>query len=235
MTAVDVSSFLSNRRTYLTGELADTAIEFGAPRMHYESQDAWSSTVSCCLDWRAEIHLSALDALPQAPDVVAGFVDFLVVQPGEEPIPEVLELYGRTAAAFAELFEGAGIAPDLDEADDFADGIPISAALLILHAELDPQFAHHGPLRPWAVSQIAHTMLPTTAGVVIMSAFAPSAPGGSARRLVDASHLDRDWPTVGCTPIPRHPGFVGQATAYTYLDDARSALAAIRAQTFRAG
>jgi len=233
MNAVDVHTFIRDRREYLPSNRDDEAIEFAAPRVHYESQDTWSGTVSCCLDWRAEIRLSALDASGRAPDVVAGFVDFLVLQLGNQPVAEALELYGVHAEAFAELFEDAWMASDIDEADDFAAGMPISAVLLVLHAEVDPAFAHYGQLRPWAVSQVVNTMLPTTAGVVAMNAFPSPSPRADARHLVDAEHLDPDWPRVGCMSIPGHPTFFGRATAYTFLDDARAALDAVREQTFR--
>lgn len=190
--------------------------------------------MSCCLDWRAEIHLSALDAHHQAPDVVAGFVHFLVLQLGQQPVAEVLELYGDHAVPFDQLFEHAWLAPDLDEADDFAAGMPISAVLLILNAEVDGNLAHPDQLRPWAVSQVAHTMLPTTAGVMVMKAFPSSAPLRGARRLVAADHIDRDWPRVGCIPIPGHPYFLDERRPYTCVDDARAELDAVRGETFRA-
>lgn len=208
MRAVDVRTYFRNRGAHLTGDQDDEAIEFGAPRVHYESQDTWPGTVRCCLDWRAEIRLTALDASGQAPDVVAGFVDFLVLQLGNQPVAEVLELYGADAAAFAELFEDAWMASDIDEADDFAAGMPISAVLLVLHAGLDPAFAHHEQLRPRAVSQVVNTMLPTTAGVVAMKAFPSPAVRADTRHLVDAEHLDPDWPRVGCVSIPGHPALL---------------------------
>jgi hypothetical protein len=63
MKTVDVSTFFRDRSEYLANDRGDAmTVEFGAARVHYESQDAWSGTVTCCLDWRAEIHLSALDA-----------------------------------------------------------------------------------------------------------------------------------------------------------------------------
>jgi hypothetical protein len=55
--------------------------------------------------------------------------------------------------------------------------MPISVVLVVLHAEMDPHMPN-SQLRAWAMAQIAHTMLPTTAGLVAMPAFAaPASPG----------------------------------------------------------
>ena len=184
--SIDVDTFLDRRNQYLPAHLSRRDdVDFGVPRMHYESQDTWS-TVSSCPDWRAEIHLSSLDAHGQAPSVVAGFVDFLVLRLGEDPVAEVLDLYGDKAAVFSELFAGAWLAPDLDESDSFAGGMPIGTVLLILDAQLARPVLPYGRLRPWAVSEVAHTMLPTTAGIVAMQTI-PSSPGNvPRRRLVSA-------------------------------------------------
>ena len=217
--SIDVGTFLHRRNQYLPAHLCRRdGVDFGVAQMHYESQDTWS-TGSSCLDWRAEIHLASLDAHGHAPSVMTGFVDFLVLRLGEDPVAEVLELYGDKAAAFTELFEGAWLAPDLDESDAFAGGMPIGTALLILDAQLAGPVLPFGRLRPWAVSEVAHTMLPTTAGIVAMQAISGTAP---RRRLVSAELIDRGRASVGCIPVPGHSSFFGQATAYTYLDDARA-------------
>jgi hypothetical protein len=202
-------------------------IDFGVPRVHYESQDSWTSTVSCCLDWRADIHLSALDAHGQTPDVVAGHVDFLILRTGLEPISEVLDLYGERAAAFGELFDQQWVAPDLDENEEFTAGTPIGTVLLVLDARLDPAVPD-AVLRPWAVAEVIKTMLPTTAGLVAMTTHSATGSGGRSRRLVSADRMDRDWARIGCRAIPGHPGFYGQSTAYVHLDQARTALAHVR-------
>lgn len=64
--SIDVGTFLHRRNQYLPAHLSRrVGVDFGVPRMHYESQDTWS-TGSSCLDWRAEIHLSSLDARSRA-------------------------------------------------------------------------------------------------------------------------------------------------------------------------
>ncbi|MEX7469063.1 hypothetical protein AB4Z39_05050 [Mycobacterium adipatum] len=231
--AIDIGRFLMERLQHFPPGAGPTdSIEFGAPRVHYESQDTWTSTVSSCLDWRAEIRMTALDAHGQAPDVVVGFVDFLVLQLGRQPVAEVLALYGDRAARFSELFDDVWLAPDLDESDDFTAGMPIGAVLVVLDAQVDARVSPECRLRPWAVAEVIDTMLPTTAGLVVMNAFAsPRTYPEQHRRLVSADRIDPDWPLVGCTSIPGHPDFFGQATAYTYLDDARTKLGDVRDQT----
>ncbi|QFS94636.1 hypothetical protein FIV07_28075 (plasmid) [Mycobacterium sp. THAF192] len=92
-----------------------------------------SATVKSCLDWRAEIRLSPLDAHGHAPDVIVGWVDFLVLQLGREPVGEVLGLYGEQAARFEGLFDGPWLEPELDESDGFTAGMPIGAVLVVAH------------------------------------------------------------------------------------------------------
>lgn len=233
MNTVALSAFLRDRSQHITnGTDTSSAVELAAPWIHYESQDT-CLTVSGCLDWRGDILMSPLDANSCAPDVAVGAVDFLILQLGHEPVAGVLALYGERAAAFEELFDDKWLADDLDENDHFTAGMPISAVLLVLDARMDPLMPDT-PLRAWAVAHIAHTMLPTTAGLVAMSSFAsPASEGRPARRLVSTDRVDPDWPRVGCISIPGHPQFFGQATAYTYLDDARAALDNCREQTIR--
>lgn len=233
MATIGIGTFLAERHQHFPpGDSPITSIEFGVPRVHYESQDTWTSTVTSGLDWRAEIRVSALDAHGQAPDVVVGFVDFLVLQLGRQPVAEVLSLHGDRAARFGELFDDVWLAPDLDENDDFTAGMSISAALVILDARVDARIPSEARLRPWAVAEVVDTMLPTTTGLVAMNAFASPLAPEQHRRLVSADRIDADWPLVGCTSIPGHPDFFGRATAYTYLGDARSSLGVIRDQTF---
>lgn len=223
-TSVDMNTFIRDRTRYITdGADTSTAIELAVPRMHYESQDT-CSTISSCLDWRAEIRMSAIGAHDRAPNIAVGAVDFLIVQLGREPVTEVLTHFGERADAFTELFDDQYLADELDENEHFTAGMPISTVLLVLDAHLDPALPH-SQLRAWAVAQIIDTMLPTTAGLVAMRATAATTPPkASARSLISTDDLDPDWPRVGCSMIPGHPRLFGQATAYTYLEAARTAL-----------
>lgn len=228
-----MTTFLRDRAEHIGADI-DTSktVDLAVPRLHYESQDT-CSTVSSCVDWRGEIRMSALDAHGSAPDIAVGAVDFLVLRLGDDPVAEVLALHGERALAFEELFEGEWLVSDLDENEDFTAGMPISTVLLVLQAYIDPRISG-SQLRAWAVAHVIHTMLPTTAGLVAMSAFGTRASAARpARHLVSTDRLDPDWPRVGCTRIPGHPQFFGQSTAYRYLDDARIALDTCREQTLR--
>lgn len=114
--------------------------------IHFESLDTEVDT-SCCLDWRAEIHLEALTARDDAPRVVVGHVDFLVLQLGEEPAAEVLDAYGEPAADFSDLFEGAYLGPALEGSEAFVDA-HINTVLAVLEATVDEVVAGTG-LRAW--------------------------------------------------------------------------------------
>jgi hypothetical protein len=206
-----------------------SVLEFGVPRMHYESVDSWS--FAGCMEWRAELRLSDLDAPGGAPEVGVGVVQFLILRAGYESPREVLALYGDRAATFAELFDDDWLVPDLDESDDFTAGMPISTVLLVLDASMDVRLSSESLLRAWAVAETVHTMLPTTSGLVVMPAL-PAAVQPT-RRLLSVDQIDPDCARVGCMPIPGHPRFYGQATAYVYLDEARGELAHVQGDVFR--
>jgi hypothetical protein len=217
--AVDLAAFMHERATYLTVS-GGVGVDLGVPRVHFESLDT-SSAVSWCRDWRAEVRMSALDGHREAPEVVVGSVEFLLLRLSEEhPVADVLALFGPRAVAFAELFDGPWLEPGLDESDEFTDGMPITSVLLILEAAID-DLLPQTYLRAWAVAEVAYTMLPGTAGVLAMQALSGGAPTPA---LMSADRIDEDWPRIGCASIPGHPRFFGRATLYTYLDDARAAL-----------
>lgn len=230
MTIIDLSTFMHDRGCSATNSTGSKAVEFGAPRMHYESADTWSS-VDGCMEWLAELRVSHLDAPADAPEVVVGAVQFLILRAGYESPREVLPLYGPLAAAFTELFDDEWLDPELDESDDFTGGMPISTVLLVLEAALDTRVPGDSLLRAWAIAQTLHTMLPTTSGLVV----APALPAAAAppRRLLSTDEVDPDWARTGLVSIPGHPRFYGQATAYVYLEKARDTLAHVSDSTVR--
>lgn len=231
MTVADLTTFIGGHSCEATGiSDSQSVLEFGVPRMHYESADSWSSLAGC-MEWTAELRLSHLDTAGDAPEVSVGTVQFLILRAGYESPREVLPLYGERAAIFAELFGEEWLDPDLDESDDFTGGMPISTALLVLDATVDSRLPSASSLRAWAVAETVHTMLPTTSGLVAMPALPAAAQ--PARRLLSADQVDPDCARVGCTSIPGHPRFTGQATAYVYLEQARNELAHVRDGVFR--
>lgn len=67
-----------------------------------------------------------------------------------------------------------------------------------------------------------HTVMPTTANLVLMLELTGAE--AARRRLVSITDLDPDRSRVGCSPVPGHPRFCGQATAYVFLGKARQTL-----------
>ena len=122
----------------------------------------------------------------------------------------------------------------LDEHIEFFDGMPIFTVLPVVAAIVD-DLMPASRLRPWSVAEVIHTMLPTNSGMAVASALDGASRLG--RQLVSADRLDRDWLDLGLTGIPGHPALLGRATMFTYLDDARAALAGVADEVFtvRAG
>lgn len=231
MNAVALPQFLRDHTSHFSDEGQIVGgIEIGLPRLHYEVHDSWT-TVTSCLSWRGEIRLVALDMHARTPEIIAGFVDFIVLRLGYQPVEDVLEVHGSRAVPFLELFRGAWLEPTLEKNDAFTAG-PINAVMLVLEARVDELIPDRG-LRAWAVSEVISTMLPTTSGLVVMSALPPGVPSGHIRRLIPVDRIDADWPLVGCIPVPSHPRFYGRATASIDLDEARYALGDVRRETVR--
>ena len=228
--AVDLDEYLRRPHVARRG-----AAELSLPVLHFESLDA--ATVSWCRDWRAEIRMTDLAAeVAASPAVTVGAVDFVLAQLGQsrQPVADRLAQLGTREARFGELFNGGELEAALDEHIEFFDGMPIFTVLPVVAATVD-DLMPVSRLRAWAVAEVIHTMLPTNSGMAVASAL--DGAGRPGRQLVSADRLDRDWLDVGLTGIPGHPALVGRATMFTYLDDARAALAGVADEVFtvRAG
>ncbi|MGV7744318.1 hypothetical protein PJN29_27905 [Mycobacterium kansasii] len=227
----DLTTFIRQRRADVTIEAAPGAalVEFGAARMHFETTDSWPS-LSGCREWRGSVRMSALGHRGAA-DVEAAVVQFLILRAGYESPAKVLPQFGDRAAAFVELFDDQWLDPALDESEDFAAGMPLSTVLIVLGATVDSGLPPESRLRAWAVAETVHTMLPTTAGLVLM----PALPSATAPRhmLVSTDQIDPDWVRIGCASVPGHARFYGRATAFVYLEEARDALAGVRDEPIR--
>lgn len=219
----------------------DGHVSLASPSLHLETLD--QSTTSWCRDWRAEVRMQDLHAAAAAP-VTVGAVDFVVVQLSEEehhrPIPDQLAMLDVRATRFAELFDGGRLEASLDEHDDFFDGMPMYSVLLLLGVVVD-DLLPPSRLREWALSEVCHTMLPTTSGVAFAAA---DDDGGRRRRLVAVdqrgdrgNHGNRgpDWVGVGLTAVPGHPDLVGRAALFTHLDTARGELVEVTSQVLTLG
>lgn len=161
------------------------AAELSLPVVHIESLDA--ATVSWCRDWRAEIRMTDLAADASTAAVTVGAVDFVLVQldggDSYRPVADHLAMLGVREARFGELFEGGQIEPDLDEHDEFCDGMPMFTVLLVVDAKVD-DLIPRSRLRSWSVAEVIRTMLPTHSGMVAAAVLdSTTAP---VRRLVSA-------------------------------------------------
>lgn len=228
---MDLADYLQTSPVLQRGGQASLA----SPTLHLETLD--QTTTSWCRDWRAEVRMHDLLSPAGAP-VTVGAVDFLVVQLSESahdrPIADRLAMLDVRATRFVELFDEGRLEPDLDEDDDFFDGMPMYSVLLLLGAVVD-DLLPPSRLREWALAEVCHTMLPTTSGVAFAAA---DGGGGVRRRLVavdDRRSRGPDWVSVGMTTVPGHPALVGRAALFTYLDTARDALSEVTDQVLTIG
>lgn len=230
--AVELCDFIRDLGDYVPELNAAETLEFVAPRMHYVSLDS-NAFLPCCLDWRAEIRLGVMESHVGDPDVVVGHVDFLVLQLGHEPADLVLAEFSEEARRFADLFDGSWLASDVEEEGCFAAAASIDVVMIVLDVVVDESARGH-QLGAWAVSEAVGTMLPTSAGLAVMFPHWDAEFDGdiSMGKVEAVERLNRYWQRVGLVPVDGHPGFLGQATAFTYLDDARRDLAAVRESAF---
>ncbi|GAT07740.1 hypothetical protein H7I77_09690 [Mycolicibacterium novocastrense] len=224
MDSISLADFTRDLDAYTPATNEGDTLEFVAPRLHYASQDS-NRQLSCCLDWRADVQLAVAEAHATAPDISVGYVDFLILQLGQQPAAQVLDEYPG-AARFGQLFDGEWLAPDIDEQGPFAAAGSIDVVLIVVDVCIDSAARGHN-IGAWAVSEVIATMLPTSAGMAVMS------PDVSRSTAETVERVNRYWRLAGLQPIDGHPGFLGQATAFTHLDAARRALADVRDTTFR--
>jgi hypothetical protein len=225
--AIGLSEFIGDLAEHVERPDELDTLELVTPRMHYASQDS-DDAVTSCLDWRAQITLAVLDAHADAPDVHVGHVDFLVLQLGDEPAALVLDAFSQDAAKFTELFEGQWLAPDV-ESVAFEGAASLDVVLIVLDVDINEHLRGH-QLGAWAVAEVVGTMLPTTAGLAVMFPHwdAEFDDDISVDKVHAVDRLNHYWQQVGLEPIGGHPGFLGQATAFTHLPNARRRLAAVK-------
>jgi hypothetical protein len=199
-------------------------LTFCLPRVHYESRD--QSPHTPIIDWRAQLLLTNIDD-PQY-TVVGGYIDFLVVRLGYDPIAEMLSDipgYGEhwsDPTWFAQLFRGSEVADHIH--DQFNDIGPFHAVVLFQDGFVDPAFRGHR-LAAWMAAQIAYRMVDDVAGFI---ALYPHPCARGVVRLIDdpaafSQSTSAYWSShLGVVPIG--DGFLGQATGLTALAEAREKL-----------
>ncbi|WP_405183657.1 hypothetical protein [Nocardia sp. NBC_01377] len=200
-------------------ECGSEVLSLAAPMLRYRSLNT-TEYVAASMDWCAQVWMSVED-LPgyDGEQVCVGCVDFLTIRLGRELIgDDVLDSHSQDAVEFAPLFEGAWLAGAV--AEQF-DATTINDVLVVLSVELASPLRGHR-LGAWMVSEISDRMLSSHDGLIVLSPAADTPPSDQ----LAARRLERYWRTAGVAPIAAHPRFLGQASAYTTLEDAREGLAA---------
>jgi hypothetical protein len=155
-------------------------------------------------------------------------VDFLVVRIGAGDIPALLAAApdrGEPAsdpARFAGLFDGPDLAADVEE--QFDDALAINSVLLIQDVFIDAAVRGHR-LGPWTLAEIIHRIADVTNDLVVMSPHICELVVPTIWDNMEelSEHAYRYWQDqLNLEPIAG--GFLGQATAFTHLENARRAL-----------
>ncbi len=200
-----------------------TPLTFCEPRIHIETHG--QSRFADLTDWRAQLHLTNADNPTIV--VLAGYIDFLVARLGNGSIPAMLAATpGRGEAAsdpahFAQLFDGPELDEDIEE--QFDDALCIHT-VLIQDAFVDPAFRGHR-LGRWTVADVVHRMADVTNGIVAMFPHLCDLVVPTVYDDMDALYDEAySYWQQHLNLEPLGDGFLGQATAFTHLENARAAL-----------
>lgn len=191
-----------------------TSATLFAPRVRYLSTG--ESQFDAMMTWRAELELAYLDE-GDTPDVLGGYADFLIIRVGEHPIDDLLDSLSQDAEHFAELFDGDDVAYEVQE--QFEDSA-FNRILIITLVEIASPLRGHD-LGAWLVAELIDRMASPLDTLVLLYPH----PVGENRIIglfAGVEALSRYWQRVGLVPVG--DGFLGQATAYRYLQDARAGL-----------
>ncbi|MCF6389781.1 hypothetical protein L2K20_22635 [Mycobacterium sp. MBM] len=199
--------------------------ELGRPFIRYRSINEADS--DSCMDWRADIVMWT----SEGDEVLAGFVDFLTLK--ADSLPEgdsmlyLLDSISEEAASFSRFFEGGWVGPEIEDT--------VSAGHVEYIVILTYVFVE-SPLRGmqlgvWAISEVAHRMLPAHTGLLLMatstSTVAPGETEVSKFQRKREARLGQYWCSAGLSQIDGHPGFLAGSPAFKTLGEAREALRGI--------
>lgn len=197
-------------------------LELRCPFLRYRSVNEAES--DSCMDWRADIVMWTAEG----DEVLAGFVDFLTLKsdslPEGDSMSYLLDSISEEAASFSRFFEGGWVEPELE---DTVGAGHVEYIVILTNVFIE------SPLRglqlgAWAISEVAHRMLPAHTGLLLM-AVSPSTIGGDESDLAafqrkrDA-RLGRYWCSAGLSELDGHPGFLAGSPAFKILGEAREAL-----------
>ena len=187
-----------------------------APTVRYASTN--DSQFDPCMDWRAELWLGHLD-IADEPDVLGGYADFLTIRLGEHSIADMLDSLSSDAENFAGLFDGEYVADSVQ--DQFQE--PFNTVLILLTVLVAEPLRGHD-LGTWLAAEVIARMASVSDTLVLLYPLPAGETPEDVSEIQAIDGLNRYWRQAGLVPIDRHPGFLGQSTAYTSLPAARCAL-----------
>lgn len=192
-----------------------TSATLFAPRVRYVSTG--ESQFDAMMTWRAELELAYLSE-DDTPNVLGGYAEFLIIRTGEHPIDDLLDSLSQDAEHFAELFDGDDVAYSVQE--QFDDS-PFNRILIITLVEVAGPLRGHD-LGAWLVAEVISRMASPIDTLVLLYPHPIGDQADDAAEAAGVAALTRHWQRVGLQPVGE--GFLGQATAYRYLSDARARL-----------
>lgn len=205
----------------MTAATTATATLF-CPRVRYTSTG--ESQFDAMMTWRADLELSYLDDEGDegdAPDVVGGYAEFLVMNVGEHQLGDLLDSLSQDTAHFAGLFEDEEVAQGVR--DQFDDQW-FNRVLIVTLVDVAAPLRGHG-LGAWLVAEVIARMASVTDTLVLLYPAPVGSEKNSAAELAGAPALSRYWQQrVGLVPIDQKPEILGAATAYSHVSNARAAL-----------
>lgn len=191
-----------------------------APKVRYTS--TFESQFDAMMTWRAELELSYLDD-GDTPDVLAGYADFLIIRVGEHPIGDLLDSLSQDAVHFAELFDHNDVADAVQEQFDDA---PFNRILIITLVTVGTPLRGHD-LGAWLVAELIDRMASPTDTLVLLYPYPVGRETDKASERAAVNALSNYWQRVGLQPLGEQSQFLGQATAYSHLPNARAELSAV--------
>ncbi|WP_142305053.1 hypothetical protein [Mycobacterium avium] len=183
------------------------------------------SDSDCLMDWRADVVMWTA----AGDEVLVGFVDFLTVQSDSRDGDEMfylLDSVSESAAAFAPFFRGAWLDPDVEET---LGAGAVEYVVLVTYVFIESA-VRGSRLGAWAITELAHRMMPAHTGLLLMLASMPvpaeAEPSEFERKR--AARLVQYWCSAGLNPVEGYPGFLSAAAAFTQLPDAREGFSDVR-------
>ncbi|MEB3031749.1 hypothetical protein [[Mycobacterium] nativiensis] len=217
---IDYNNVAIGRASSKAADIRMATATLVAPSVRFFSSG--ESQFDAMMTWRAELEL-AYEADGEFTDVLAGYADFLTIRVGEHPIADLLDSLSEDAAEFAGLFAD----DDLNDAlQEQFDDVPFHRILIVtMVCVAEPLRGHE--LGAWLVSEVIAGMAGATDTLVLLYPHPVGIETEDASVLDAANALANYWLRVGLVPIDGHPEFLGQATAYNALPNARDKLRSV--------